>query len=132
MSTGETVLAFDFGLKRIGVAVGNTVTGGARPLEVLHAETRAQRAAGVARLLADWRPARLVVGRPLHPDGSPHAMTRSAERFARALQAAHRLPVMLVDERFSSAVLERGGSRADDAQSAALILQQYFDERQAA
>lgn len=99
----DTVLAFDFGLKRIGVAVGNRLVGGARPLTVIEAEGDARRFEAVGKLIAEWGPQRLVVGRPCHPDGTPHDMTARCERFARQLDGRYRLPVHLVDERYTSA-----------------------------
>ena len=81
--------------------------------------------ARIAALIAQWRPARLVVGIPRHPDGASHEMTQRCERFARQLEGRHRLPVARVDERYSSAVIE--GGRDDEA--AAVILQQYLNQR---
>jgi putative Holliday junction resolvase len=120
----EVVLGFDFGARRIGVAIGNTLTREARPLAIVPAEGEA-RWARIAALIAEWQPARLVVGIPRHPDGAAHEMTQRCERFARQLEGRHRLPVARVDERYSSAVVE--GGRDDEA--AAVILQQYLDER---
>lgn len=122
--TDEVVLAFDFGARRIGVAIGNTLTREARPLAIVDAEGDA-RWARIAALIAEWQPARLVVGIPRHPDGAAHEMTARCERFARQLEGRYRLPVERVDERYSSAVVE--GGRDDEA--AAVILQQYLDER---
>lgn len=122
--TDEVVLAFDFGARRIGVAIGNTLTREARPLAIVDAEGDA-RWARIAALIAEWQPARLVVGIPRHPDGAAHEMTARCQRFARQLEGRYRLPVERVDERYSSAVVE--GGRDDEA--AAVILQQYLDER---
>jgi len=118
------VLGFDFGSRRIGVAIGNRLTGGARPLAVLDAAA-ARRWPAIVRLIGEWQPAQLVVGIPRHPDGAPHAMTAACERFARQLAGRHGLPVTGVDERYSTAVLAPGQD-ADDA-AAALILQQWLD-----
>jgi putative Holliday junction resolvase len=129
MTTEQVVLAFDYGARRIGVAIGNTVTRRARPLSVIEAGDDAARWQAIARLIGEWSPARLVVGVPRHPDGAPHEMTARCERFARQLAGRYGLPVAGVDERYSSAVL---GQREDlDAQAAAVILQQWFDERAA-
>ena len=130
----ETLLAFDFGTRRTGVAVGNSLTGTARALQVIDEETTERLFARIAALVAQWQPQRLVVGRPLHPDGTPHEMTARCERFARRLQGRFGLPVASVDERYSS-VDSREGLRAgepDDAQAAATILRQYLDERRRA
>jgi putative Holliday junction resolvase len=124
--TDGVVLAFDFGARRIGVAIGNTVTRKARPLATVDAARSAGRWSELGRLIADWQPTRLVVGIPRHPDGAPHQMTARCERFARQLEGRFRLPVERIDERYSSAV----AARADDvdAAAAALILQQWFDD----
>ncbi len=120
-------LGFDYGLRRIGVALGNGVTGGARPLRILERNPVAASWAAIAGLIAEWQPQLLVVGIPRHPDGMAHEMTERCERFARQLEGRFRLPVKRVDERYTSAVLEGGGPRDDEA--AALILQQWLDER---
>ena len=124
--TDSVVLGFDFGARRIGVAIGNSVTREARPLTTVNATRVAARWDAVAALLAEWEPAELVVGIPRHPDGTPHEMTARCERFARQLEGRFSRPVARVDERYTSAV----SARADDvdAAAAALILQQWFDE----
>jgi putative Holliday junction resolvase len=124
--TDGAVLAFDFGTRRIGVAIGNGVTREARPLTTVEAAGSAGPWATLGKLICDWQPTQLVVGIPLYPDGTPHEMTARCERFARQLEGRFRLPVERVDERYSSAV----AARADDvdAAAAALILQQWFDE----
>lgn len=119
------MLGFDFGTRRIGVAVGNTLTAAARPLGSVPASTVAQRFAGVADYIAQWAPAQLVVGIPRHPDGQAHEMSRLAEKFARQLEGRFHLPVARVDERYSSAVVE--GADDVDAHAAAVILQQWLD-----
>lgn len=121
--TDGVVLAFDFGLRRIGVAIGNGVTRAARPLTIIDAEGGA-RWTQIAALIDEWQPARLVVGIPCHPDGTSHQMTNRCERFARQLAGRFNLRVALVDERYSSAVVEGG---ADD-EAAAVLLRQWFEE----
>ncbi|HEU5435174.1 MAG TPA: Holliday junction resolvase RuvX [Telluria sp.] len=124
----ETVIGFDFGIKRIGIAIGNTLTGHAQPLEVIKAIDNAARFARIGALIEQWRPARLVVGEPFHPDGAEHEMTLRCRRFANQLHGRYNLPVDLVDERYSSAVIQaRRGDIIDD-KAAAIILQQYFDD----
>jgi putative Holliday junction resolvase len=124
----RTVLAFDFGLKRIGVAVGEPELGTAHPLPAI------AQFAQIEKLVREWSPAALVVGRPTSVQGEPHAMTRQAEDFARRLERRFKLPVARVDERFSSVEAESRlrGTRADkkkiDSVAAQLILEQYFDE----
>lgn len=124
----ETVLAFDFGLKRIGVAIGNTLLREARPLTVIAAATNDAKFAAIAALIEEWKPDRCIVGLPLHPDGAEHEMTARCRRFGNQLNGRFGVPVVLVDERYSSAVIgQRRGERIDD-QAAAIILQQYFNE----
>lgn len=124
----ETVLGFDFGLKRIGVAVGNTLLRQAQPLAVIEAATNAAKFAAIAAVVAEWQPQRCVVGLPLHPDGAEHDMTVRCRRFANQLHGRFGVETTLVDERYSSAVLEAKRGELIDSRSAAIILQQYFDE----
>ncbi|TFW31564.1 Holliday junction resolvase RuvX [Duganella callida] len=123
----ETIFAFDFGIKRIGVAMGNTMLRQAEPLKVIHAVDNASRFADIQALLDEWKPARLVVGLPMHPDGAEHDMTARARRFANQLHGRFGLPVELVDERYSSAVISAKRGEVIDDRAAAIILQQYFD-----
>lgn len=128
--------------KRIGVATGNTLTGAAQPLGTVAETTTDGRFARIGALIREWQPARLVVGRPLHPDGAAHEVTARAERFARQLEGRFGLPVSLVDERYSSVAAQarlraqgRGArgraAQGDDAMAAAIILEQYLSEAQA-
>lgn len=125
-NTSRTILAFDFGLKRIGVAVGEPELRTAHPLPAV------SRFEEVEGLVTQWKPARLVVGLPTSAKGEPHAMTRQAEDFARRLERRFKLPVARVDERFTSVEAEhrlRGiKKKAVDSVAAQLILEQYFDE----
>ena len=124
----ETLLAFDFGLKRIGVAVGNTITRQTQALEIITAATNDGKFIEIAKLVASWQPAVCIVGLPMHPDGAENEMTQRCQRFANQLQGRFGVATVLVDERYSSAVLNaKRGERIDD-QAAALILQQYFDQ----
>jgi putative Holliday junction resolvase len=122
----RTVLAFDFGLKRIGVAVGEPELGTAHPLPAV------ARFEDISSLVSEWQPAALVVGLPTSVQGEAHAMTRQAEDFARRLERRFKLPVARVDERFTSVEAEsrlRGmKKKAVDSVAAQLILEQYFDE----
>jgi len=132
-----TVLAFDFGEKRIGVATGETLLGNAHPLTVIRAESNDDRFAAIGKLVAEWRPEQLVVGLPTHADGTPHAMTARCRRFAERLQRRFALPVGLADERLTSIDAEsrlretgRSAKAAKplvDAVAAQLILQTWFD-----
>jgi putative Holliday junction resolvase len=121
----RSFLAFDFGLKRIGVASGNTVLRHARAMKTLAVEGDA-RFAAIERLLADWQPDALVVGVPFHPDGAAHENTRRARRFARQLQGRFGLPVHEVDERYTTTEALADGARDADAAAAAIILEQYL------
>jgi len=123
----DIVLGFDFGIKRIGIAMGNTLTGQAQPLRVIAAIDNATRFRIIGELIAEWRPARLVVGEPRHPDGAEHDMTLRSRRFANQLHGRFNLPVELVDERYSSAVIASKRGEVIDDKAAAIILQQYFD-----
>lgn len=123
----ETVFAFDFGVKRIGVAMGNTMIRQAQPVKVISAIDNATRFADIQALLDEWKPDRLVVGLPMHPDGAPHEMTARARKFANQLHGRFSLPVELVDERYSSAVISAKRGEVIDDRAAAIILQQYFD-----
>jgi putative holliday junction resolvase len=132
-----TLLAFDYGEKRIGVALGNALTHSARPLTVIQNRSREYRFEAIGALLREWQPDLLVVGLPRHPDGTPHAMTQLATRFGNQLNGRFNLPVAWVDERYSSVdaearLRERGDDRSQlDAEAACVILQQYLDERAA-
>lgn len=129
------VMGFDFGTRKIGVAIGNTVTRTARPLRTLHEEASQPRFAALAALIEEWQPVLLVVGRPVHADGTEHTLTRQADRFARRLRERFRLPVEAADERYTTQVAEsvrRGGRAAGnppdrDAVAAQIILQSWFD-----
>ncbi len=132
-----TVLAFDFGLKRIGVAVGETLLGQARPLATLVGEANAARFAAIGKLIQEWQPARLVVGLPRALDGTEHQMSARCQRFAQQLEGRFGLPVILVDERLSSSEAEtrlrdagltwQACKQQVDAVAAQIILQDYFD-----
>jgi len=140
-----TILAFDFGTERIGVAVGEGLLGQARALTTIESPANDARFAAIGKLIAEWQPARLVVGLPLRLDGSEHEMTARSRRFAHQLEGRYRLPVELVDERLSSAEAERNlqsGHAAKpglnkpakarvDAEAARIILQDWFEHAHA-
>lgn len=135
-----TVLAFDFGEKRIGVATGETLLGSAHPLTVIHAESNDDRFAVIGKLIAEWQPEHLVVGLPTHADGTPHEMTRLATKFGERLVRRFNLPVFYADERLTSldaeARLRETGRNSKsakpllDAVAAQLILQTWFESAQ--
>ena len=122
----RSFLAFDFGVRRIGVATGNTLTRNATPLRTIALDADA-RFDAIARLIADWQPSALVVGVPFHPDGAPHDNTERARRFARQLHGRFKLTVHEVDERYTTTEAASGGARDLDAVSAAIILNQFLN-----
>ena len=132
--TAQTLLGFDFGLRRIGVAIGNTITCAARPLGTLDGESNVARFAAIAAWIEEWRPDALVVGKPLNVEGNATEMTARAEKFGRQLAGRFGLPVKFCDERYSSAVVEaalkpcRENKASIDAAAAAVILQAWLDE----
>jgi putative Holliday junction resolvase len=131
-----SLLAFDFGEKRIGVAVGELELMQAHPLTTIHSERNDRRFAEIAALIDEWRPVRLVVGLPLALDGTPHGMTARCIRFANRLRGRFGIAVDYADERFSSVEAQeelrecgydaRGAREHLDAQAARVILQSYF------
>ena len=133
-----TVIAFDFGEQRIGAAVGDMSVGIAHPLTTIPAADKKTRYVAIAGLIREWRPALLVVGLPLHMDGTEHEVSRLARKFARELGGRFELPVELIDERLSSDAADMSLADAGVAghkrkpvidQVAALhILQAYLDE----
>jgi putative pre-16S rRNA nuclease len=135
-----TVIGFDFGARRIGVAVGETATCIANPLGAIDAAANEARWREIDRIVAEWRPVAFVVGEPHHADGSEHAVAKLAGKFARRLAGRYELPVVMVDETLTSAIAEqnlreartrrkpRDKARADiDALAASLILQSFLD-----
>ena len=136
-----TVLAFDYGTRRVGVAVGDLETRHAHPLVVIRSEGAA-RFAEIGRLVDEWKPGALVVGVPRRDDAAVHPLAPRAERFARQLAGRFDLPVACVDESYSSVEAEgrlraaagarraagAARARALDAHAAQLLLEQYFAE----
>ena len=138
----NTFLAFDFGERRIGVAIGNDLTETANPLMAIDATNDDGRFTAIATLVKDWTPSAFIVGRPAHPDGKAHAMTARCEKFARQLTGRFALPAHLVDERYTSVDAARAlylspssrkltgqkKKQAIDAEAAAQILRRFFVE----
>ncbi|AKJ27773.1 Holliday junction resolvase RuvX [Caldimonas brevitalea] len=120
-------LAFDFGLKRVGAAAGNSFTRNPQPLRTIAAEGDA-RFTAIGKLIAEWQPDALVIGVPFHPDGAAHENTVRARRFGRQLHGRFRLPVHEVDERYTTTEAKSMGARDADAASACLILEQFLRE----
>ena len=131
MPEAITVLAFDFGTRRIGLAVGNSITASGQPLASILTKSDGSHFSAIASQIKAWNPTQLVVGLPLYPDGAEHAMTFKARRFGNQLHGRFGLPVCWVDERYTSAVLESDPLLRQqlDSESARLILEQYFQEQ---
>jgi putative Holliday junction resolvase len=135
----QDVLAFDFGEKRIGVAVGDMELGIAHPLQTISGESNESRFAAIGDIIAEWKPARLVVGLPFYLDGTEHELTRLCRKFARRLEGRFGVPTVMVDERLTSAEASqslneigiRGRSQKAvlDQVAAQCILQSYFDSQ---
>jgi len=121
----QTFLAFDFGLKRTGVATGNRLTRTATPQGSITAEGDA-RFAAIALKISEWQPDALVVGIPFHPDGASHENTARALKFARQLRGRFGLQVFEVDERYSTTEALSQGAADADAASACIILEQFL------
>ena len=121
----QTFLAFDFGIKRTGVATGNRLTRTASPQPTITANND-QRLDAVALRVKEWQPDALVVGVPFHPDGAAHENTARAKKFARQLTARFSLPVFEVDERYSTTEALSSGAKDADAASACIILEQFL------
>ena len=98
-----TLLAFDFGTRRIGIAKGSSLLGSAQPLTTIDAEKNEIRFEKIAGLIVEWQPSALIVGLPCNDDGTPHEMTALCRRFANRLKGRFNLPTILVDERYTSA-----------------------------
>jgi putative holliday junction resolvase len=120
----KTILAFDFGEKRIGVAVGNTITKTAEALKIIQEKNQDEKFKAIEALIQEWQPQLLVVGLPTHPDGAEHEMTLKAKRFGNQLHGRFQKEVIWVDERYTSVSVQDG----NDALAAQLILQQYLDQ----
>ena len=119
----KTILAFDYGEKRIGVAVGNTITKTAEALKIIQEKNQYEKFKAIEALIQEWQPQLLVVGLPTHPDGAEHEMTQKAKRFGNQLHGRFQKEVVWVDERYTSVSVQDG----HDALAAQLILQQYLD-----
>jgi putative Holliday junction resolvase len=132
------VLAFDFGEKRIGVAMGETTLKTAHPLQTINAEVNLARFAEIEKLITECKTNLLIVGLPTYLDGKAHALTQLSKKFAQRLEGRFNLPVMMIDERLSSAEasqnLTTAGVKAReqktliDAVAAQVILQSYLDQ----
>ena len=139
MSAHETIIAIDFGLRNIGVAVGNTLSLTSRPLTILQARDGVPDWDALSSIFSEWRPDRILVGNPLNMDDSESDMGRQAARFARRIEGRFGLPVTLVDERLSSREAKANalaaGHRGDfasisvDDEAAAIILATWLHQQ---
>lgn len=131
----ETLLAFDYGEKHIGVAVGQTLTGTANPLETIRVNGARPDWSALARIVGTWQPDALVVGLPLNMDGTEQKVTRRARRFSEQLLGRFKLPVHLVDERLTTREARNrlaceGRAGSDDHPIAAqIILESWLNEQ---
>ena len=139
MSAHETIIAIDFGLRNIGVAVGNTLSLTSRPLTILQARDGVPDWGALSSIFDEWRPDRILVGNPLNMDDSESDMGRQAARFARRIEGRFGLTVTLVDERLSSREAKANaltaGHRGDftsipvDDEAAAIILATWLHQQ---
>lgn len=131
MPKALTLISFDYGARRVGVAIGNSITQSGQALKTIAVLSSDALFQEIDSLLREWQPDQLIVGRPVHPDGTSHEMTAKAIRFGNQLHGRFHLPVVWIDERYTSAVLEGDPKMYDnlDAHSAVLILEQYFAEQ---
>jgi putative Holliday junction resolvase len=139
MTSSNILLGFDFGMKRIGVAVGQTITKTARPLQTLQAHSGIPDWKQLAKIIKTWRPDALVVGIPLNMDGTPQPLTKAAEQFMKDLEMHFKLPIYGCDERLSTKdarerLFKAGGFKAlqngqVDSVAAQLILQNWLTQR---
>lgn len=135
------VLGFDFGMKRIGVALGNTFLQTARPLDTLDAKQGIPNWSNISLLIKTWQAQAIIVGRPTHIDGSEQFTTHAAVKFANRLKERYKLPVFLIDERLTTKearqqLFDEGGYRrlqkaAIDSYAAKLITEQWLIEQEA-
>lgn len=135
----STAIAFDYGLRQIGVAIGNRELGTCQPLTVIRARDGAPDWNSVSRCLEEWQPGIAIVGQPLNMDGTASEMSQRAQRFARQLEGRYQLTVAMVDERLSSReakeMARERGHRGDynrdpiDADAAAIILQSWLNDQ---
>lgn len=137
VSQKGTVMAFDFGEQRIGIAIGEHLIQAANPLATIDTESTSVRFDKITMLINEWKPNLLVVGYPLNTDGTEHAVTQLCKKFARRLNGRFNLPVVLVDERYSSieasqklnaqGIKGRAQKSKLDVMAAQIILQSYFN-----
>ena len=136
--SNTTAIGFDYGLRQIGVAIGNRELGTCQPLTVIRARDGAPDWEAVGRCLEEWQPGIAIVGQPLNMDGTKSEMSHRAQRFARQLEGRYQLAVDMVDERLSSREAKeqarekghRGDYKRDpiDADAAAIILQSWLND----
>lgn len=128
LSEDSIILAFDYGLARIGVAIGNTVVKDSRPLTIIHWKKNQEKWKQITAIMESWKPALVVIGIPRHKDGAPNSMTSVCENFANQINGRFNVYVARVDERFSSVEVENSGEDYIDDLAAQVILEQWFRE----
>ena len=131
----NSVLGFDYGEKRIGVATGQTITASATPLTTLNAINQKPDWAKIEKLIVEWKPDALIVGLPTYLDGTSSEMTKKAQRFSRQLDGRFNLPVYLMNETLSSFEAEQYLTKKDqhnkqeiDKMAAAIIVQSWLEQ----
>lgn len=126
----KTLLGFDFGLKRVGVAVGNTKFRQAQPLTIINFTNKKSGFIEIHKLIIEWEPSYCIIGLPFYLNDNLNHMTKKCKHFANQISTYFNLDVILVDERYSSIVISTTlYKKSNDAIAAAIILQQYFDEQ---
>ncbi len=129
LNSDSVILAFDYGLSRIGVAIGNTVVKECRPLTIIHWKKNQDKWKQISSIIEDWAPVMVVVGIPRHQDGNPNSMTKVCENFANQVEGHFKIFVAKVDERFSSVEAETySDDEYIDDHAACVILEQWFRE----
>jgi putative holliday junction resolvase len=133
----SNVIAFDFGEKKIGVAIGNSITKTAHPLETIRKIKKVERIQSIENLLKEWEPGIVVVGLPLNEDGTESRLTLLAQNFAKNIENKFKVPTVLVDERYTTVEAKillsgsvksiRKGNQAIDQVAAQIILDAYFE-----
>lgn len=125
---GSVVLGIDYGLKRIGLALGNTLTNSARPLSIIHWTSNKEKWAALSEVIKEWQPEKIVIGIPFHKDGADNTMTPVCRNFARQVAGRFGIPCELEDERFSSVEAEAEcDEEYIDDEAASIILQQWLN-----
>jgi putative holliday junction resolvase len=127
IDTVKLFLSFDYGTKRIGVASGNSLTRNANTLSIIHYTSRLERFKELEKIIHEWQPNFIVVGLPMHADGAAHVLTRASCNFGLDLHRYFNLPIIWIDERYTTAAYAKAYKEYVDDKSAALILNNFFE-----